>query len=81
MIIDRIHGLPFAVTGIGNRKRPPELDMGPSAFAFLFGLMLYTWRRRKQRHAMAGLSDHLLRDIGISRTEAAWSSELSFRLS
>ena len=80
MIIDRIHGLPFAAAGIGTRKRSPELDLGPSAFAFLFGLILYANRRRRQRQAMAGLSDHLLRDIGISRTEAAWSSELVFRL-
>jgi uncharacterized protein YjiS (DUF1127 family) len=28
-------------------------------------------RRRRQRQSLANLNDHLLRDIGVSRSEAA----------
>lgn len=75
-MIDRINGLPFAVASmrhpVGSRFDSDGLDLGPSAFGYLLGLILRTIRDRHERAAMAGLSDHLLRDIGMTRTEAAW---------
>lgn len=36
----------------------------------LLDLLFSAMERRKQRHALMGLDDHLLKDIGISRSEA-----------
>jgi uncharacterized protein YjiS (DUF1127 family) len=82
MTIGRIHGLlPFGVTGMGRpNHRHDEHDLGPSAFTFLFRLILHSLQRRRERMAMASLSDHLLRDIGLSRTSAAWDPEIRNRL-
>ena len=79
MIIDRINGLPFAVTSMRHPAKPrggsDELDLGPSAIGYLLGLVLKTIRSRNERVAMAELSDHLLRDMGLTRTEARWRLE------
>jgi uncharacterized protein YjiS (DUF1127 family) len=79
MIIDRINGLPFAVTPMRHpaklRSGSDELNLGPSAIGYLLGLILKTMRSRNERVAMAGLSDHLLRDIGLTRTKATWRLE------
>ena len=76
MIIDRINGLPFAVTSMRHPSKPrsssDELDLGPSAVGYLLGLILKTIRSRNERAAVAQLSDHLLRDIGLTRTDATW---------
>ncbi|HEY2889104.1 MAG TPA: DUF1127 domain-containing protein [Dongiaceae bacterium] len=82
MTIGRIHGLlPFGVAGMGRRNhRHDEHDLGPSAFTLLFRLILRSLQRRRERMAMASLSDHLLRDIGLSRTTAAWDPEIRNRL-
>jgi uncharacterized protein YjiS (DUF1127 family) len=82
MTIDRIHGLlPFGITGMGRRNhRHDEHDLGPSAFTFLLRLILRSMQKRRERMAMASLSDHLLRDIGVSRTTAAWDPEIRNRL-
>lgn len=79
MTIGRIHGLPFAVFGTRQMRRD-EVDLGPSAFTILYRLIAESIRRRNQRRAVAHLSDHLLRDIGMSRAEAVWASDLLFRL-
>ena len=75
-MIDRINGLPFAVPSMrhpaGSRVDSDGLDLGPSAVGYLLGFILRTIRERNERVALAGLSDHLLRDIGMTRTEAAW---------
>jgi uncharacterized protein YjiS (DUF1127 family) len=71
MTIGRIHGLPFAVFG-SRRTRRNEIDLGPSPFTILFRVIAQGIRRRNQRMAMARLSDHLLRDIGMTRAEAEW---------
>lgn len=75
MIIDRINGLPFAVTSMRHpakaRIASDELDLGPSAFGYLLALILKSRRRQNEGAAMAGLSDHLLRDIGLTRTDVA----------
>jgi uncharacterized protein YjiS (DUF1127 family) len=46
----------------------------PSALAMLLGragALLLTWRERaRQRRHLAELSDHLLKDMGLSRFEA-----------
>ncbi|WP_255542531.1 DUF1127 domain-containing protein [Azospirillum sp. INR13] len=35
----------------------------------LLDLLFSALERRKQRHALMGLDDHLLKDIGVSRAE------------
>lgn len=35
----------------------------------MLDLLLTVLERRKQRHALMGLDDHLLKDIGVSRSE------------
>jgi uncharacterized protein YjiS (DUF1127 family) len=82
MTTGRIHGLlPFGVTGIGRPDhRHDEHDLGPSTFTFLFRLILRSLQTRRERMAMASLSDHLLRDIGLSRSTAVWDSEIRNRL-
>ena len=76
MIIDRINGLPFAATAMRypgkSRIARDELDLGPSAIGYLLGLILKTMRSQNKRAAVDGLSDHVLRDIGLTRTEASW---------
>jgi uncharacterized protein YjiS (DUF1127 family) len=42
-------------------------------------VLLGTWiERTRQRNALAGLNDHQLRDIGITRVEAARECEKPF---
>lgn len=81
MTIGRIHGLPFGMFGMGRpNHRRGELDLGPSAFIILFKLIQRSLRNRRERMALASLSDHLLRDIGLSRTTSAWGPEIRNRL-
>jgi len=81
MTIGRIHGLPFGVFGMGRpNHRRDALDLGPSAFTILFKMIQRSLRNRRERMALASLSDHLLRDIGLSRTTAAWGPEIRNRL-
>ena len=82
MTIGRIHGLlPFGITATRRpTQRHDEHDLGPSAFTFLYKLILRSMQNRRERMAMASLSDHLLRDIGLSRTTAAWDREIRNRL-
>jgi len=80
MTIGRIHGLPFGVFGMGRpNHRRDALDLGPSAFTILFKMIQRSLRNRRERMALASLSDHLLRDIGLSRTTAAWGPEIRNR--
>ncbi len=81
MTIGRIHGLlPFGVMGMGRpTHRHDEHDLGPSAFTILLRLILNSLQKRRERMAMASLSDHLLRDIGLSRATAAWDQEIRHR--
>jgi len=72
MTIGRIHGLPFGVMASWPQRRNSDVDLGPSALGDLLGAIRRYIRRRNEKMAMAELSDHLLRDIGMSRTEAAW---------
>lgn len=46
--------------------------------AAAFGLIARWIDRTRQRDALAGLNDHLLRDIGITRVEAAREAEKPF---
>jgi uncharacterized protein YjiS (DUF1127 family) len=51
----------------------PRIGLGSSAWRALVrvGSALSAWRARgRQRRALRELSDHLLRDIGVSRAEA-----------
>jgi uncharacterized protein YjiS (DUF1127 family) len=49
-----------------SRPRSPGLTHGIGA---LFTGALQAWRDRQADRAMAGLSDHMLHDIGVSRSE------------
>ncbi|TMI98902.1 MAG: DUF1127 domain-containing protein [Alphaproteobacteria bacterium] len=53
-----------------SRRRPGRRErIHPVAAACV---LLSAWiERRRQRNALAGLDDHQLRDIGITRIEAA----------
>ncbi len=72
MTIGRIHGLPLGVMASWPNRRSNEFDLGPSVFGYLLGVIRRYIRRRNEQMAMAELSDHLLRDIGMTRAEAAW---------
>lgn len=43
-----------------------------------FEILLLWQRRANQRHALASLDDRMLRDLGLSRSEAAWESRKPF---
>jgi uncharacterized protein YjiS (DUF1127 family) len=43
-----------------------------------FGILLLWQRRANERHALAQLDDRLLRDLGLSRSEAARESRKPF---
>jgi uncharacterized protein YjiS (DUF1127 family) len=54
----------------------PRRDVHPFAAAFV---MIRNWiERTRQRHALAGLDDQMLRDIGITRAEAARECDKPF---
>jgi uncharacterized protein YjiS (DUF1127 family) len=51
---------------------------GPARFAAAF-VMIRRWiERTRQRRALAGLDDQMLRDIGITRVEAARECDKPF---
>jgi len=54
----------------------PKQPIHPVAAAFV--LMARWIERARQREALASLSDHELRDIGITRVEAAREAERPF---
>jgi uncharacterized protein YjiS (DUF1127 family) len=52
-------------------RRPPAITPSAAAFARSAMTALLSWGdRRRQRHALAELDDHLLRDIGLTRHQA-----------
>jgi uncharacterized protein YjiS (DUF1127 family) len=63
--------------GIGNRRRTKR-----RSDALLRGIALVEgWiERHWQRRALLGLSDHVLKDIGVSRSEAQREGRKSFWL-
>jgi uncharacterized protein YjiS (DUF1127 family) len=42
----------------------------PSALQALSGLLLLWWRRFQERRELAGLSEDMLRDVGLDRSQA-----------
>ena len=64
------------------RPRRPRFSLYglPSFHIVVSGSRLIaTWiERTRQRYALAGLDDHMLRDIGITRVEAARESGKPF---
>ena len=50
--------------------RPGFMVIASRPWQFLFDAMA----RRNTYRALSGLNDHLLKDIGISRSEIAWHS-------
>jgi uncharacterized protein YjiS (DUF1127 family) len=52
-------------------RYPPDLpSITPTAFLRLLSIWLARRRRRQTLAELAGFSEHLLDDIGVSRTEA-----------
>ena len=43
-----------------------------------FEILLLWQSRANQRHALARLDDRMLRDLGLSRSEAVWESRKPF---
>ena len=55
---------------IGSRPQA-SLEWTPGRALARMAATAFAWHERaRQRHALMQLSDHMLRDIGISRTEA-----------
>jgi uncharacterized protein YjiS (DUF1127 family) len=64
--------LPRTIAPSGARRRP----IHPLAAAWM---LFATWiERTRQRDALARLNDHQLRDLGITRVEAARECEKPF---
>jgi uncharacterized protein YjiS (DUF1127 family) len=64
--------LPPKACSTWRRKEP----IHPVAAAFV---LIYRWiERARERQALAALNDHELRDIGITRAEAAREAERPF---
>ena len=58
------------------RPKAPRTPIHPFAAAWV---LIAAWiERARQRRALAGLDEHTLRDIGITRVEAARESEKPF---
>ncbi|HMQ95337.1 MAG TPA: DUF1127 domain-containing protein [Amaricoccus sp.] len=52
-------------------RRPPAITPSAAAIARAATTTILSWGdRRRQRHALAELDDHLLRDIGLTRHQA-----------
>jgi uncharacterized protein YjiS (DUF1127 family) len=50
--------------GIGPARRRV-----PSTLSKFFDVLLLWLQRRRERHHLAGLSDHVLKDIGVTRAD------------
>ena len=64
-------------------RQPAEaghgLPDGPASGTRFLGRRIALWiERTRQRQALAGLDDHMLRDIGITRVEVARECEKPF---
>ncbi len=58
-------------SALGNLRRQPTSTAAPGRRWLDALLTLEAWLdRREQRHALRGLDDHMLRDIGLSRSAA-----------
>jgi uncharacterized protein YjiS (DUF1127 family) len=60
-------------------RAQPRVEYHPiSPVVAAFGLIAQWIERARQRKALAGLGDHMLRDIGITRVEVARECEKPF---
>ena len=50
----------------------------PSTLSKSFDVLLLWLQRRRERHQLAGLSDHVLKDIGVSRADADGETHKAF---
>ena len=59
----------FGITGAGERVLDPRTlrQTGLAVLRRAAHAMLASSERRRQRHALAALDDHLLRDVGLTR--------------
>ncbi len=70
----------FAERGASEGRIDAGYFRGQVLAAVARGLeTLLLWQRRaNQRHALAHLDDRMLRDLGLSRSEAAWELRKPF---
>ena len=68
-----LHGSPLGLLASARGDPQAEHSTGPRPHWALRALdTLLVWQERsRQRHALAQLSDRMLRDIGISRADVA----------
>lgn len=57
---------------------PTPADHWRARLATVIAMAALWWERGRSRRILAGLDDHELRDIGITRTEALLESEKPF---
>ncbi|MCW8945121.1 MAG: DUF1127 domain-containing protein [Sedimenticola sp.] len=64
----------------GERKRSLSSRFGLAQAALIrFSVKVYHWHRvSKQRYELMALSDHMLKDIGISRADAEGEASRPF---
>lgn len=63
----------------GGHAAPFRSDTSEPGLGLLWLVLLEGWlERRRQRLALRALNDHLLRDIGVSRADAAREASKPF---
>ena len=62
----------------GTAPRGVAPDARSGLLAGIFERLLLWQERAAQRHALAGLDDHLLKDLGLTRAEALCEADKPF---
>ena len=56
----------------------PARQRVPSNLSKSFDVLLLWLQRRRERHQLAGLSDHVLKDIGVTRADVDGETRKAF---
>jgi uncharacterized protein YjiS (DUF1127 family) len=72
----RTHAFPFPAAA--PRAAASSARQVASLFQSVLDAILMWQDRERQRRALAGMSDHMLRDIGVSRADAVRESVKPF---
>jgi uncharacterized protein YjiS (DUF1127 family) len=73
-VLSRDVPVPSAWTAPAVSQRPGP---GPRRFALL-AFVQEAWRRRRSRNYLAQFDDHMLKDIGLTRSEADFEANKPF---